>query len=181
MKNEESIEERDGIDQAHFLIGMHAPLLGSKEYFALEVLNAYLADGMSSKLFLKIREEKGLAYSVRGSINTEKHYSYYTIYVGTRKEAIAEVKKLILEGFDNIDKMNEQELKEAQQQLIGYKKVSSEDSSNVMNELLGAELAGGAEHYYDHEKKIMAVKLDDVKKLAKGLIKEYSVAAIVPK
>ena len=56
--NGETIEEREGIDQAHFLFGTHAPLMIEKDYTALEILNAYLADGMSSKLFLKIREEK---------------------------------------------------------------------------------------------------------------------------
>src|SRR3989344_113065 len=77
--NKDFTEERGQIDQAHFIMGMHAPLINSKEYAALEVLNSYLADGMSSKLFLKIREEKGLAYVVKGSIGAEKGYSYYFI------------------------------------------------------------------------------------------------------
>ena len=180
-KYNEDIEERVGIDQAHFVIGMHAPRIGSQGHAALEVLNAYLADGMSSKLFLKIREEKGLAYNVRGGISAEKSYSYYTIYAGTRKDVIDEVKKEIIDGFKNIDKMNEKELEEAKQRVIGLKKVSSEESASVMNELLFAELAGKAEDYYTYEEKIRSVKIGDVKKLAKELIKNYSIAAIVPK
>src|SRR3989344_7232296 len=59
-KNAESIEEREGIDQAHFIFGVHAPLFHERDSSTLEVLDAWLANGMSSRLFLAIREEKGL-------------------------------------------------------------------------------------------------------------------------
>jgi len=177
--NREIIVEREGIDQAHMVFAIHAPLVGSKEYPALEVLDAYLASGMSSKLFLKIREEFGLAYTVKGNISAEKSYSYYGIYVGTRKEALNQVRELILEGFKEVDKMSDEELEEIKEQLIGLKKVGSEESSSVMNELLFNELTGRAEDYYKYEERIRGVKLEEVKKLAK--IDKYSFAAIVPK
>jgi len=178
-KNKETLEERPGIDQAHFVFAIHAPLMGTKEYTILEVLDAYLASGMSSRLFLKIREEKGLAYTVRSSINSERSYSIYSIYVGTTKEAVPEVKKIILDEFEKIKDMTEKDLEESKERLIGLRKVSSEESSNVMNELMFNELVTKAEDYYKHEEEIKKVKLSDVKKLAK--ITEFSTAAIVPK
>lgn len=180
-KNAESVEERTGIDQAHFLFGTHAPRISEDGYSVLEVLNAYLADGMSSKLFLKIREERGLAYAVRGSVDSEINYSYYTIYVGTTKEAVPEVKKLILQGFENITGMTEKDLIEAKEKLIGLQQISREESSRVMQELLFYELATKAEDYYLRDEKIRAVTLEQVKKLARELVKNYSIAAIVPK
>ncbi len=179
--NKELIEEREGIDQAHFLFGVHAPLISDQNYAALKVLNAYLAEGMSSKLFLKIREEKGLAYSVTGNINSEKSYSYYTIYVGTKKEALPEIKKIIFEEFDDIKNLSEKSLEETKQQLIGLKKISAEESTDVMNEILFFELNRKAEEYYEHEERIKAVSMDQVRKLAVDLVKKYSIAAIVPK
>jgi len=181
LKNERKIEEKEGIDQAHFILGMHAPLPSDRAYYALEILDTYLANGMSSKLFLKIREEKGLAYSVKGEISAEKNYSHYLIYVGTRKDALAEVEKDIVQGFKEIDKMSEKDLTEAKERILGLRILSREDSDSVMNQLMFAELAGRAEEYYEREEKIKAVKLEDVKKLAKTLIENYSVAAIVPK
>ena len=181
IKNTNTTEERLGIDQANFIFATHAPLFCSKEYPALEILNAYLAEGMSSKLFLEIREKRGLAYTVKGSLNTEKNYSYYSIYVGTTKEALPEVKNLIIEGFQDISKMTEKELKETKEQLIGSRKVESEESSGVMNALMFHELNGDAEEYYNFEKKISQVSLGQVKSLAENLIKNYSTAAIVPK
>ncbi len=180
-KNGESVEERAGIDQAHFLFGVHAPLICDKEYTVLEVLDAYLASGMSSQLFLKIREERGLAYSVQSSLNSEKSMSYYSIYAGTTKKAVPEVKKLILQGFADIEKMNEKDLLEAKERLIGLQQISREESSRVMQELLFYEFAAKAEEYYQQESKVRAVTLVDVKKLAKEMVREYSSVAIVPK
>jgi predicted Zn-dependent peptidase len=179
LLNKESTEEREGIDQAHFIFALHAPLMNTKEHIVLEVLDAYLANGMSSKLFLTIREERGLAYAVRSSISAEKNYSYYAIYVGTTKEALPQVKSLILQGFKDVEKMNEKDLKEAKERIIGLRKVSSEESASVMNELLFFEIAGKAEDFYTREKKINAVTLKEVKKLAR--IEKFSTAAIVPK
>jgi len=177
--NRETIEYRPGIDQAHLVFAFHAPLQTDNNYSALEILDAYLANGMSSKLFLEIREKRGLAYAVKGSLSTEKNYSYYTIYVGTTKAAVPEVKSLILLEFEKVKDMTEKDLQEAKDQLIGLKRLSKEDSSNVMNELLFSELTTKAEDYYKHEKDIKEVTLAQVKALSK--LSSYSTAAIVPK
>jgi len=181
-KSAETTEERAGIDQAHFVFAVHAPEVTSKKRYILEILDSYLADGMSSKLFLEIREKRGLAYSVSSSINSEKNYSYYSIYVGTTKEAIPEIKKLILEGFEKIDEMTEKDLEESRERLVGLRKISSEEGLNVMYKLLFEEVSTGkSENCYRFEEEINKVNLEEVKSLAKELVKEYSTAAIVPK
>ena len=180
--NKNSVEERDHIDQAHFAFGVHGPQSNSKEIYVLEVLNAYLGLGMSSRLFIEIREKRGLAYAINCSVDFEKSYSHYTIYVGTSKKAIPEVKNLILSEFKNIEnKMTEKDLEEAKEMLIGLKKVATEESINAMNSLMYSELISKAEDYYIYEKKIRLVTLKEVKKLAQALPKKYSTSAIVPK
>jgi len=87
----------------------------------------------------------------------------------------------MIDGFKNIDKMSQEDLKEAKERLIGLKKVSSEESVNVMNELMFLELTTKAENYYTYEEDINKVTLEEVKSLAKKMIKKYSTAAIVPK
>ena len=174
------MEEREGLDQAHFVFAIHAPFATDKKIHALEVLDAYLANGMSSQLFLEIRERRGLAYAVKSSIEVEKNYSHYTIYVGTMKKAVPEVKKLILQGFQNVKKMTEKDLKEAKERVIGLIDVNSEESLNIMNELVFHEVStGDALNYYKKEEEIRKVTLKEVKSLAK--ISSYSTAAIVPK
>ncbi len=181
FRNNESKEERADIDQAHLAVGMHAPLRDKKEFDVLTVLDAYLADGMSSKLFLEIREKRGLAYTVRSMLNSEKSYSYYSIYVGTKKENIDEVKKLIFEEFYKVKDMSEENLKEAKERIIGLKAINSEESLNVMNELMFYELIGKAEDYYSLSSRIKKVTLKEVKELAKNIYKNYSSAVIAPK
>mgnify|MGYP001619318324 CR=1 FL=1 len=179
-KNSNYMEEREGLDQAHFVFAIHAPFATDKKIHALEVLDAYLANGMSSQLFLEIRERRGLAYAVKSSIEVEKNYSHYTIYVGTMKKAVPEVKKLILQGFQNVKKMTEKDLKEAKERVIGLIDVNSEESLNIMNELVFHEVStGDALNYYKKEEEIRKVTLKEVKSLAK--ISSYSTAAIVPK
>jgi len=177
--NKETTEERAGIDQSHLIFAIHAPKITHPDFHALRVLDAYLADGMSSRLFLEIREKRGLAYAVKSSIEAEKDYSHYTIYVGTTKSAIPQVKKLILEEFKNVGNMTEKDLKEAKERILGLEKISKEESVNVMNELLYAELTSKAEDYYTQEEKIKKVTLEQAKNLAR--IKDYSIAVIVPK
>ena len=75
--------------------------------------------------------------------------------------------------------MTEKDLKEAKERLIGLKKISAEESANVMNDLMFHELAAKAEDYYKYESAIKKVRLVDVRRLAQ--IKEFSTAAIVPK
>ena len=180
-KNGESVVERADLDQANFVFGVHGPLPGAEEYYDLEVLDAYLANGMSSKLFLEIREERGLAYAVKSIIEAEKSYCNYLIFVGTMKENVGKVKELILQGFEDIKKMTEKDLEEAKERVLGLKKISGEESANVMNELTFAELCDDVEGYYKYEDKIKAVSLEGVKKLARELVKEYSTAAVLPK
>jgi predicted Zn-dependent peptidase len=181
-KNSESVEERAGIDQANFVFCMHAPLKNEKDFPALEILDAYLADGMSSKIFLEIREKRGLAYAIRSLIEVEENYSLYLIYVGTMKESVEEVKNLIIEEFKGVENIKEKEFEDARKRVLGLKKVMSEESAEVMKELLFEELSGKAENYYEFEERIKMVKIEDVKKLAKKLLDQgYGSAAIVPK
>ena len=176
-----TVETRNDIDQAHIVFGMHAPLPSEKEFIALDVLDGYLANGMSSRLFLEIREKRGLAYAVKSIAGFGKNYSHYMIYIGTTKEALKEVEKIIVEEFSKINDMTEKDLNESKERVIGLKRVVAEDSADVMNNLLFNELTGKAEEYYSYEEKIKEVSLDQVKKLAKELIKNYSTAAVTPK
>ena len=179
--NQHLVEERLGIDQSQFILAAHTPKDQIKQY-ALEILDTYLARGFSGKLWLEIREKRGLAYTIRGSIEREKSYSYYSIYVGTMKEAIPKVREMIIQGVNDVEKMTAQELADAKQQLIGLRRVATEESINTMQKLIFTEIStGNTEEYYRYEKHLNEITLEEVKSLAKNLLKEYSTAIIVPK
>ncbi len=178
-KNEDITESRKDISQAQLIVGMHVPLKDLEQY-SLEVLNAYLAGGMSSKLFLEIREKHGLAYTVRGNIEREKNFSLYSIYAGTTKEAVDKVKDMIIQGLREVEKISEKEVEESKERLIGLRKIASEESISVMQKLIFSEIANEkSEDFYDYESKIRKVSLGDIKNLSKELLKNYSVVKLI--
>jgi len=181
--NNSRIEERKGIDQAHLVLAYHVPIAHDKKNYPARILSALMAEGMSSRLFSEIREKRNLAYSIKGGSDVNKRFAYNMIYVGTTKENVEIVKKLILEEFKNVSKsLNENDLNQIKTQLIGQYDLGMEDSQSQMVNLLASEIHGNAEDFYKFEENISKVKLSDVKELA-GKVKEgnYSFFALVPK
>jgi len=178
-KNLIKIEKRKGIDQANLVFAYHVPLSTNKKSYAAEVLSTLMAGGMSSRLFSEIREKRNLAYSVRGDSSITRFFAYNSIYVGTTKQNVETVKKIILEEFKKVaENLTEEEMNQVKEQLIGNYHISMEDSQMQMVDLLLHEINGNAKDFYDFEENITQVKLEDVKELAK--IEDYSFFALVP-
>jgi predicted Zn-dependent peptidase len=178
-RNDSKAETRRGIDQANLVFAYHAPLANDKKSYAAKVLSVLMAGGMSSRLFSEIREKRNLAYAVRGDSDINKKFGYNFIYVGTTKENVEVVKELILEEFKKVaENLDESELREIKEQIIGNHQISMEDSQSQMASLLYYEINGNAKDFYKFEKNISEVRLKDVKEMAK--IKDYSFFALVP-
>lgn len=77
-----TVEERHPFEQSYFMLAWPAPAFGTPDYAAVKVLNAWLGAGMSSPLFMKVREEKGLAYEVASYFPAGKLGSAFTVYAG---------------------------------------------------------------------------------------------------
>ncbi|MFH1151833.1 MAG: pitrilysin family protein, partial [Nanoarchaeota archaeon] len=181
LKNEERIEERKGIDQANLVFAYHVPFRDDKKSYAAKILSTLMAGGMSSRLFSEIREKRNLAYAIKGGYEITKDFGHNYIYVGTMKENVEKVKKLILEEFAKVAReLGEKELNEVKEQMIGNYHISMEDSQLQMMNLLYSEINGDAKNFYEFEKNIRAVKLEDVKELAKKAKERFSFFALVP-
>ena len=179
-RNGSKIEKRKGIDQANLILAYHFPTSDKKISHAANVLNVLMAGGMSSRLFHEIREKRNLAYAIKGESVILRNFSYGLVYAGTKKENVQLIKKIILDEFRKVSKeLDEKELNQVKEQMIGNYQISMEDSQNQMVNLLMHEIDRNAEDAYEFEKNIRNVKLRDVKNLAK--IKKYSFFALVPK
>ena len=181
LKNQERVLKRKGIDQANLIFAYHVPLSRDKKSYAARVLSSLMAGGMSSRLFQEIREKRNLAYGVTGYSEINNFFAYNSIYVGTTLENVKKVKELILEEFKKIsDNLEEKELSEIKEKLIGNYYISQEDSQGQMVNLLVNELEGDAKYFYGFEKNIKAVKLSEVKEIAKRALKEFSFISLIP-
>jgi len=179
--NKSSVEKRKGIDQANLVFAFHSPLSSNKKSYASKVLITLLAEGMSSRLFEEIREKRNLAYSIKGGAEVNRDFSYCFIYVGTSKENISEVKKLILQEFEKVSAaLTKEELEEVKVQMIGNYYISQEDTQSQMVNLIISEVEGDAQSFYDFEKNIQAVKLGDVQDLARQALKSHSFFCLLP-
>jgi len=174
-------ETRKGIDQANLVFSYHTSLYGDKNSPVSIVLSTLMAGGMSSRLFAEIREKRNLAYAIKGDAEINKDFAYNFIYIGTTKENVEKVKEIVLKEFKQVsEELKEEELKQIKEQLIGNYRISMEDSQTQMVSLLMHEINENAKNFYDFEKKISNVKLEDVKELAKKAIKEHSFFALMP-
>ncbi len=181
LKNESKIEERKGIDQANLVFAYHVPKAGDKKSYAAQVLSVLMAGGMSSRLFSEIREKRNLAYAVKGESDINKFFAYNLVYIGTTKKNVSLVKQLILKEFEKVAKnLTEKELDKVKEQLMGNYQISMEDSQLQMINLLSYEIDGNAKDFYEFEKDIKAVKLKDVRDLAKKTKNKFSFFALVP-
>jgi len=180
-QSKSKIEKRKGIDQANLILAYHVPFLNDKKSYAAFVLNVLMAGGMSSRLFNEIREKRNLAYSVKGFSTINRDFSYSGILVGTKKENVNKIKKIILNEFEKVSKeLDEKELSQVKEQVIGNYQIAIEDSHVQMENLLINEINGDAKRSYNFEKNIKLVTLKDVKALAKIPLKKHSFFALVP-
>ncbi len=181
QKQKTEIQKRKGIDQANLIFAYHVPFGKDKMKHAARVLSALTAEGMSSRLFSEIREKRNLAYAVKGGSEVAKDFGYNFIYVGTMKENVEQVKKLILEEFEKVAKgLEEKELNEVKKQLIGQWEIGMEESQNQMVNLLYEEINGNAEDFYYYGDDLRKVQLKEVKELAGKVKNNFSFFALIP-
>lgn len=121
-RTKEVVNTRPDLNQAHIVKGWQVPTCGEKEYAALVLLNIMLgACGLSSRLFMELRDKKGLAYVVRSSYETYKLTGNFMIYIATEPKNI----EVSLKGFDEeIQKIRtimvtEKELRDAKNNMVG--------------------------------------------------------------
>ncbi|MDK3160146.1 pitrilysin family protein [Kamptonema cortianum] len=69
--------------QAIVMLGYLAASVQSEDYAALKLLNTYLGNGLSSRLFVELREKRGLAYDVSSFYPTRSETSQFVLYMGT--------------------------------------------------------------------------------------------------
>ncbi len=143
-----SVIEKEDANQAQIFQGWIMPDIYSKDYAAILLLNTILgSSGLSSRLFLELREKQGLAYTVRSVFEPYILGSHFFVYIATEPKNI----QTSLKGFEReINKImteliSEEELENAKNNTIGkrqfYRETNMlEASFNGYYELLGLGL-----------------------------------------
>ena len=163
--------------QVNMILGFRGYPLGHKNRFAEAVLASILGMGMSSRLFIEIRERRGLAYSVRTSPEHYTDTGYFATYAGVDPKKAEETVKVMLEEHYKIagkdHGITQTELKKAKEFLKGHLALSLEDTKSV-NYFFGERqlLLRRLETPDDIFKGIDDVTVEDIVEVAKELFKK---------
>ncbi len=143
--NFEFAQKVKDIEQTHLCLAFKGVPLGSKETYPLLVINNILGGSMSSRLFQRIREDRGLAYSVYSYPSSYKEGGLLTIYGGMNPNQLEEVAGLIKEEIELLirEGLTEAELQKAKEQLKGNYILGLESTSSRMSSIGKSELLLG--------------------------------------
>ena len=110
--------EVKGLEQVHFALSFEAPGYRHTDVYAAQVYSTALGGGMSSRLFQKIREERGLCYSIFAQSAAYEDTGNITVYAGTSEEEIGDLTLLTLDELKRAaEDMSEAEVARARAQL----------------------------------------------------------------
>ena len=106
------------LEQAHFALAFEAPSYRDDAIYTAQVLSTALGGGMSSRLFQKIREERGLCYSIFSQAGAYEDTGLFTIYAGTSGDEIGALCDLTIDEIKrSADDMTEAEVARARAQM----------------------------------------------------------------
>lgn len=162
-------------EQAHLAIGFPAYAYGHKDHFALKLLAVILGGNMSSRMFLGVREAKGLSYYIHTSTDDYSDIGAISTNAGVDLTRTKEAVTAIIEEYRKVreEGVPEEELAKAKAYLKGKMVLNLEDSEEFAHFLARHELLrGGAKELEMVMAAIEAVKLEDIKRVAEDVFRE---------
>ncbi|HUO55989.1 MAG TPA: pitrilysin family protein [Candidatus Paceibacterota bacterium] len=172
-------------DQTHFMVGVPAYPYEHPDEHALNVLTNVLSGGMSSRLFLEVREKRGLAYSVHAWVDKYPDTAYLAVQAGIEHAKLEKTISTILAEFKKLKKVkvSKEELAKVKSYMKGTLALRLETSDEVAEYAATSLINVGKIHSVEEIfKKIDAVTADDIQRVAHDLFKteKLNLAVIGP-
>ncbi len=167
------IEPKD-IEQAHLCLAVHGFSRSHPQRFTIDLFNTVLGGGMSSRLFMEIREHRGLAYDIHSYTEHFLNSGSFAIYAGVDPEKIETAVAAILEETSQIKQgITASELTRAKELSKGRLYLRFEDSQNVALWHGGQEILTQQILAIDDVISIVdAITIDELKEVAKEILTE---------
>ena len=163
--------EQRRTDQTHLCLGLQALSLNDPDRFNLAILNVLLGDGMSSRLFLSLREQQSLTYDVSSSTSLFRDCGSLIVYCGVEPKKSREAVRAVIGELEEMhQEVSPQELAKAKEYAKGRLLLRLEDSRAVASWLASQELLQGKVSTPDEAVQcIDAVTASDVARVAQNL------------
>ena len=159
-------------EQVNFCLGTEGIKRDNEEKYSLYIINNFFGGSVSSILFQKIREERGLAYSVYSTPVSFKNAGIFTIYAALSNKEILNVARLIKEEIIKFKKnlIGKSDLLKLKEQLKSSYILEMESTFDRMLEIGSSELlTGDALTLEEVLNKINKVSLDDIKRVTEKI------------
>ena len=171
-------------EQAHLCIAYPSVALDHPDRYAVDLLSTILGEGMSSRLFLELREERALVYDVHSYPSEFRDAGSFTIYAGCDPDSARVTVEAALEEVARMLKcIPDSELAKGKSMARGRIQLRMEDTRSVAGWLGGQELLLGEILTVDESvQRIDAVTMDDVIRVGRDLLRpeNATLAAVGP-
>ena len=164
---------RQRTEQAHICLGVRAYSYLHPDRYAIDLLNTVLGEGMSSRLFLNIRERLGIAYDVHSFMQKHRDTGYVAVYLGVDpKKAVGAVQAVLGELSRLCDEeVAPDELARAKEFTKGRLRLELETTNGVAFWLTYQELLLGEIRTIDEELALVdAVTAADMRRVARDVL-----------
>jgi predicted Zn-dependent peptidase len=157
--------------------------LPNQDYMALKLLNSYLGNGLSSRLFVELREKRGLAYEVSAFYPTRLDVAQFVVYMGTAPENTA----IALAGLQTeVDRMqavplSPDELQMAKNKLLGQYALGKQTNAQIAQTFGWYETLGlGIDFDFSFQATVAALTVEAIQAVATTYLTQPYVSLVGP-
>jgi zinc protease len=168
--NGEALRLTKDIEQAFLVVGFSGPQIGTADNVALRVASGVLGEGMSARLFSRLRDRDHLAYAVGSSMVTRELGSLLALYIGTKPETAEVAREGMLREAASLygEELSETELNRAKRYIIGKYLVSRQTNLALATSMSAYELMGLGWEWGEHlPERVHAVSAADVQDVSR--------------
>jgi predicted Zn-dependent peptidase len=177
------INKKRRVYQAHCIIGNRSYNLQDDKRIPFSLLNNYLGGpGLNSRLNLGIREKYGFTYNLESNYTALSDTGLFSIYLGTDQLYLDKTIELVHKELSLLreKKLGSQQLKKAQQQLIGQIAISEENNANKMlnngRSLMSYKKISSMKDIQD---KIMCITAESIQEVAQEIFNPNELSMLI--
>jgi zinc protease len=177
-----TIVDRPGSAQSNIVLANQAISRTDPDYFPMIAMNQVLGAGASSRVFMNLREEKGYTYGAYTRLNTKRLAGDLEATAEVRNDVTGESLKEFFYELDRIsaDKVNPDELADAQNFLMGVFPIRAETQEGLTNLIVNQQLYGLPEDYLQtYRDKVGAVTVEDIQRVAQTYVRPSEMAIVI--
>ncbi len=167
------IVDKPDLTQTEIRLGSPGIARDDAEYFPLMLMNYILGRGPTSRLYTKVRAEKGLTYGANSRFELRKLRGAFYVRTYSKNESAIETLRLVLEELKELKSIGvtKEELDRAKSFYIGHYPLSMETPTQIASKVLNQEFYGLPDDYLEkYLDNIKAVSMEDVDRAIKKIL-----------